>query len=87
MSNLDNQHDAEIEIGKEIDDPNYELGYQVGFDVGFIEGYEQGQSTLSSESESLLYNKALDDVIAQVDRFTFSEKDNVIMVLRLLQRV
>lgn len=92
MSDINNE-DFDLEdnlddiVDESVDDPNYDLGYQVGFDAGYIEGYEEGQATLSLEKESALYNTALADVIAQVNKFDFPDKDNMIMVLQLLQRV
>ena len=93
MSDLDDLNFAD-ELGENIDDsveelsdPNYNLGYQIGYDAGFIVGFEQGQKYLMLENESVVYNNALTEVIAQVEKFNFAEKNDVIMVLRLLQRV
>lgn len=83
--NLDDELDNDVSEG--IDEENYHLGYQVGFDAGFIQGFDQGQSSLNVESESSLYNSALNDVIAQVDKFDFEEKNDILMVLQLLRRV
>lgn len=75
----------ELSFGE--DDPNYNLGYQMGYDTGYIEGYEQGQLTLALEKESEIYNIALSDVIKHVNAFNFDEKDSVMQVLQLLQRI
>ena len=69
------------------EDPNYSLGYEMGFSAGYIKGYEDGQDLLSLEKESAIYNASLLDVLSQVDKFDFAEKDNLMLVLRLLQRI
>lgn len=83
--NLGDEVDTDLSEG--IDEENYHLGYQIGFDAGFIQGFDQGQSSLNVESESSLYNIALDDIITQVDKFDFVEKHDMLMVLQLLRRV
>ena len=75
------------DVAADITEENYQLGYQVGFDAGFIEGFEEGQKHLMLESESTLYNKSLDDVIANVDKFEFAEKSDLMMILELLRRI
>lgn len=69
------------------EDPNYSLGYEMGFSSGYIKGYEDGQELLTLEKESAIYNTALSDILSQVDKFDFPEKGDLILVLRLLQRI
>jgi hypothetical protein len=69
------------------EDPIYTVGYNMGFDTGFIEGYQEGQLALALEKESSIYNLALEDIITQVDKFTFNQKDDLLLVLKLLRRI
>ena len=95
---IDHQDDLDFNITEEEfklvdehldqeEDPNYILGFQVGFDTGYIEGYQEGQLLLAMEKESAIYNRALKDIITQISKFNFEEKENVIVVLNLLQQV
>lgn len=87
--------EQDLDVMKEIaenfnieeSDPNYTLGYQMGYDTGYIDGYEEGQQTLALEKESAIYNEALDEIINHVNSFDFNQKNDLLQVLRLLQRI
>jgi flagellar biosynthesis/type III secretory pathway protein FliH len=93
LENVENIDDLNVlkELANEFEleqqDPNYNLGYEMGYNTGFIEGYEQGQSSLSLEKESAIYNEALTDVMNHVNSFDFVQKNDLMQVLRLLQRI
>lgn len=75
------------EFELEQQDPNYNIGYEMGFNTGYIEGYEQGQMSLSLERESAIYNEALTNIMNHVNSFDFDQKNDLLQVLRLLQRI
>ena len=77
----------ESEQDAELADAEADMHYSMGFDAGYITGYDEGQKTLAMEQESAIYNSALSDIIKHIDRFEFAEKQSVLMVLQLLQRV
>lgn len=87
LDHLEDLGNLEEEFSFGEDNSNYKLGYEMGFDAGYIEGFEEGQQTLALEKESVIYNAALQDVIQQIDSFEFEEKQSVMQVLQLLQRI
>jgi flagellar biosynthesis/type III secretory pathway protein FliH len=84
---LDAMQEIAENFNLEEEDPNYNLGYQMGYDTGYIDGFEEGQQTLVLEKEGAIYNEALNEIMNHVNSFDFDQKNDLLQVLRLLQRI
>lgn len=68
--------------GNQQDDLNYKLGY----DAGFVEGFQQGQLLTNYDSDTVIYNEAIDNIVDLISSYDFQSKPEVLTLINNLRR-
>ena len=68
-------------------DEVYRYGYDAGYDEGYAQGYHEGIDDYNILNEAKIYNQAIVDAMKELDKYTFTGKEEILSTLELMQKV
>jgi len=81
--------DYHDDLDNDVDNLDDELSnsiYDIGYNSGYVDGFKEGQTHLALDTENLIYNNTLSELIEFIEQFDFDYKSDLLQAISALRK-